>query len=83
MESWKVKGWENTVHPKESSGDCYIRQNKLKKKQVQWDKYYIMIKWWINQKAVRSKNIYTSNISYFRQVKQTLRERKTEIVAQE
>ena len=78
-----MKGWENTVHPKESRGDCYIRQNKLKKKQVQWDKYCIMIKRSINQKAVTSKNIYTSNIRYLRQMKQTLRERKTEIVAQE
>ena len=42
-----------------------------------------MIKWSIYQKAVTSKNIYTSNIRYLRQMKQTLRERKTEIVAQE
>ena len=32
MERWKVKGWKKTEHPKESRGDCYIRQNKLKKK---------------------------------------------------
>ena len=31
MERWTVKGWKKTVHPKESRGDCYIRQNKLKK----------------------------------------------------
>ena len=42
-----------------------------------------MIKRSIYQKAVRSKNIYTSNIRYLRKMKQTLRERKTEIVAQE
>ena len=27
-----MKGWKKTVHPKESRGECYIRQNKLKKK---------------------------------------------------
>ena len=32
MERWKVQGWKKTVHPKESRGDCYIRQNKLKEK---------------------------------------------------
>ena len=32
MERWTVKGWKKTVHPKESRGDCYIRQNKLKEK---------------------------------------------------
>ena len=42
-----------------------------------------MIKWSIYQKAVTSKNIYASNIRYLRKMKQTLRERKTEIVAQE
>ena len=34
MERWKVKGWKKTAHPKESRGDCYIRQNKLKKKKT-------------------------------------------------
>ena len=44
MERWKVKGWKKTVHPTESRGDCYIRQNKLKKKKkLQRDKYCIMI----------------------------------------
>ena len=42
-----------------------------------------MIKRSIYPKAVTSKNIYTSNIRYLRKMKQTLRERKTEIVAQE
>ena len=72
MERWTVKGWKKTVHPKESRGDCYIRQNKLKEKKVQWDKYCMMIKWSIYQKAVTSKYIYTSNIRYLRKMKQTL-----------
>ena len=42
-----------------------------------------MIKRSIYQNAVTSENIYTSNIRYLRKMKQTLRERKTEIVAQE
>ena len=42
-----------------------------------------MIKWSIYQKAVTSKYIYTSNIRYLRKMKQTLKERETEIVAEE
>ena len=73
MERWKVKGWKKTEHPKESRGDCYIRQNKLKKKKkLQLDNYCIMTKWSIYQKAVTNKNIYTSNIRYLRKMKQTL-----------
>ena len=71
MERWKVKGWKKTVHPKESRGDYYIRQNKLKEKKVQWDKYCVMIKQSIYQKAITTKNIYTSNIRYLRKMKQT------------
>ena len=72
MERWKVKGWKKTVHPKESRGDYYIRQNKLKEKKVQWDKYCVMIKQSIYQTAVTTKNIYTSNIRYLRKMKQIL-----------
>ena len=36
-----------------------------------------------DQNAVTSKNICTSNMRYLRKTKQTLRERKTETVAQE
>lgn len=42
-----------------------------------------MINGSIYQKEVSSKNIYTSNIRYLRKMKQTLKERKREIAAQE
>lgn len=73
----KSERMEKTVHPKESRGDCYIRQNKLKEKKKCNEINCIMIQWSIYRKAVTSKNIYASNIRYLRKMKQTLRERKT------
>ena len=86
LRTWTGEKWKNGKRQSilKRAGETVISDKiNWRKKKVQWDKYCIMIKLSIYQKAVTSKNIYTSNIRYLRKMKQTLKERETEIAAQE
>ena len=75
LRTWKGEQWKDGKRQSilKRAGETAISDKiNWRKKQVQWEKYCMMIKRSIYQKAVTSKYIYTSNIRYLRKMKQTL-----------